>query len=269
MISRASLMLMILAAGVVMSAAHKRPANSHRQSVENSPFYSPNAADDQVSRSTCVEGKSFKTDTFDSVSVKVVPFEPKNTNSESKIQDVISEFLKSQYDTDANTDFDAVRSEAEETFDFDNTFDMVTRTKYISTNFDQLRQAVFWLLTNKQHVIETTIPLKTIDQLASEIATCHQSFIVRDLKVPESNDLYTNVAEGSAVYFTQTLFAKCRDERNIELALHTGSLAISVQQSIIEAAEYDDAALASAIEGPSHTVRKLLFKNLLAYFGLI
>lgn len=269
MISRVSLMLMILAAGVVMSAAHKRPANSHRQSVENSPFYSPNAVDDQVSRSTCVDGKAFKADTYDSVSVKVVPFEPKNANAESKIQDVISEFLSSQYDTDANTDFDAVRSEAEETFDFDNTFDLVTRTKYISANFDQLRQAVFWLLTNKQLVIENTIPLKTIDQLASEIAACNQPFIVRDLKVPESNDVYTNVAEGSAVYFTQTLFAKCQDERSIELVLHTGSLAISAQQSIIDAANYDDAAIASALEGPSHTVRKLLFKNLLAYFGLI
>ena len=262
-------MLTLLAAGVVMSAVPRKPANSHRQSVDGSPFYIPIATDDPVSKSTCVEGKTFSAETYDSVTVQVKAFEPQQATADSQIQDLIVEFLQTEYDTDANTDFDEVRSKAQETYDFDGTFDLVTRTKYISTDFQHLRQALFWLLTHKQHVIETTIPLSTINELVAEVEQCATGFVVRDLRVPESNNVYSNVADNGAVYFVQTLFVKCREESNVEIALHAGSLAVSVQQAILDEANFDDATLAAAIEEPSHNLRKLLFKNLLAYFGLI
>lgn len=267
--SRVSLLLTLLAAGVVMSAVHRKAGHSHRQSADASPFFSPLATDDPVSKSTCVNGRTFRAETFASVSVQVKAFEPQRADKDSKVSDLITEFLQAEYDTDANTDFDEVRSKAQETYDFDGFFDLVTRTKYISTDFDHLRQAVFWLLTNKQHVIESTIPLTTISELAGEIAECATGFVVRDLRVPESNDVYSNVADNGAVYFAQTLFVKCSDESNIEIALHSGSLTAYAQQSVLDDANYDDAALAAALEEPSRNVRKLLFKNLLAYFGLI
>ena len=270
MVSRVALMLVLIAAGVVMSAdAHRRASASHRQAADVSPFASPLSSDELVSKSTCVAGRGFRADTYNSAAVQVQEFQPQAAGRDSQLQAVILEFLQAQYDTDANTDFDELRSKAEETYVFDEYSELVTRTKYISSDFDHLKQAVFWLLTHKQHVIETTIPLSTVNQLAEEIAACSTGFVVRDLRVPETNDLYADVESNGATYFVQTLFAKCSDESNIEIALHTGSAKLFVQQAVLDEANYDDAALAAALDAPSRAARKLLFKSLLAYFGLI